>query len=531
FQAYIAMSNPIRQWIVQSHQAGRMVAYNPKGVLNGGWASRMSGYLQVSAGIGQPSKAAKDFHKFVTDSGMVAGVDRNSLVRGLGLSMADSSSGVKRAAGSVMSVPQTIGFDIGEKVNMMGHLAAVHEKYTRKGIDLMNKTNRDLAYTEARALSYDLNKAGELTYTQSTMAMAVQFLQMPHKAILQATNRKLPLSVRMRLMGWDMLMWGAPVGVVSSMMTAAGADGGDILPDDPEHREMFVDGMEAWALNKAINDLDDSDEETRIDFSALAPNAMDGWARMYTALLDDGFMGMVAASPAGQLFAVDGTNNSRRNGRIPTAMKTMGRYFNVIDEIDPNNPTEFGTVLNDVAKITSGWTAADNALIMLETRKKMDGQGVTVDSSVTTPEIAAAFLGFGTKSTKELYEISKSRTAAKKQHDEEVMRKYRDIVSYYKQELGKDNPDVEHIQKVTSMLMRTFDEPYDRNLVQQQWKRDLEGKEQALLEMMFKHTTMPSRKSMEDDIRKMPVSDNVKNQMMERYRSVNQIRENNKEEE
>jgi hypothetical protein len=529
FQAYIAMSNPIRQWIVQSHQAGRMIAYNPKGFLNGGWGSRMAGYLQVSAGVGTPSKAAKEFHKFVTDSGMVAGVDRNSLVRGLGLSMADSSSGVKRATGAVMSVPQTVGFDIGEKVNMMGHLASVHEKYTRQGIDLLNKTNRDLAYTEARALSYDLNKAGELTYTQSTMAMAVQFLQMPHKALLQATNRKLPLSVRMRLMGWDVIMWGAPVGAVSAMMTAAGADGGDILPDDPEHREMFVDGMEAWALNKAINDLDDSDEETRIDFSALAPNAMDGWARMYTALLDDGFMGMVAASPAGQLFAVDGTNNSRRNGRIPTALKTMGRYFNVIDEVDPDQPTEFATVLNDVAKITSGWTAADNALIMLETRKKMDGQGVTVDSSVTTPEVAAAFLGFGTKSTKELYEISKSRTAAKKQHDEEVMRKYRDIVSYYKQELSKDNPDVAHIQKVTSMLMRTFDQPYDRNLVQQQWKRDLEGKEQALLEMMFKHTTMPSRKSMEDDIRKMPVSEEVKSQMMNRYRSVNQIRENNEE--
>jgi hypothetical protein len=77
-------------------------------------------------------------------------------------------------------------------MNQLGHLAAVHEKWMREGKNLADKTVRDLAMTEARALSYDLNSAGELTYTKSTPAMILQFLQMPHKAMLQLVNRKLP---------------------------------------------------------------------------------------------------------------------------------------------------------------------------------------------------------------------------------------------------------------------------------------------------------------------------------------------------
>lgn len=528
FQAYIAMSNPIRQWIVQSHQAGRMAAYNPAGFINGGWAQRMGGYLQITGDLGTPSALARDFHKFVTDSGMVAGVDRNSLVRGLGLSMADSSSKTKRVAGEILALPQTIGFDIGEKVNQLGHLASVHEKWTRAGKDLADKTVRDLALSEARALSYDLNKAGELTYTQSTPAMILQFLQMPHKAILQATNRKLPLTVRARMMAWDLIMFGAPTGTIGYFMTKAGADGGDILPDDEEHRDMFVDGLEAWAMNKVITMMDDSGEKTRIDFSALAPNSMDGWARMYSSLVDDGAFAALAASPAGQLFAVDGVNGSRRNGRIPTALLTMGRFFNVVDEMDPNDPTAFTDIVRDVAKITSGWSAADNALLMLETRKKQDATGVVVDSSITTPEIAAAFLGFGTKSSKELYEISKNRATEKKKHEEQVMSKYRDIVTYYKQELNTENGNIEHVQKVSSMLLRTFDDPYDRALVVAQWQKDLVGKESSLFKTMLDASGMPGADKLMDDIRKWPVDDNTKNQMIQRVKDFKAQREINK---
>lgn len=533
FNAYIVGANPIRQWIVQSHQATRMAAYNPIGMFNGQVPARIGAYLGSVGGFAPASKDLQGFIKFVEDSGMVAGVDRNSLVRGLGLEMADSSSKVKRVVNTVGSVPQTVGFDVGEKMNQIGHLAAVHEKYTRAGMNLADKTVRDLALTEARTLSYDLNRAGELTYTQSTPAMILQFLQMPHKAMLQLTNRKLPTQVALRLAAWDLVMFGVGGGALyqglSYLWTKVGQDGNDLLPNDPEHRDMFRYGVEAFAMNKFISMMDDSGDKTRIDFSALAPNDMDGWAKMYHAFVDQGAFAALAASPAGQLMAIDGVNGSKRNGRIPQALITMGRFFNIVDEVDPEHPTEFTAVLNDAAKISSGWTGYQNAKLMLETRKKLDAAGVVVDSQVTIPEAWASGLGFGTLSTKELYEITQHRTQDKKKHEEDVMKRYRDIVTYYKDQLADPNGDVIHTQKVTSMLLRTFDEPGDLDLVVKQWKSDMAGKEVGLLKQMLRASGMPESQKLEDDIKLWNVDQQSKDLMLQRVKDMRDVRKANKE--
>lgn len=536
FNAYIVGSNPIRQWIVQSHQATRMAAYNPIGMLTGQVQSRIIAYLGSIGGFTPANKQLQSFIKFVEESGMVAGVDRNSLVRGLGLSMADSSSKVKRGVGFVASVPQTIGFDVGEKMNQLGHLAAVHEKWTRAGKDLADKTVRDLALTEARALSYDLNRAGEFAYTQSTPAMILQFLQMPHKALVQLTNRKLPLDVRMRLQAWDLAMFGVGAGTLGGGLSwisnmVMGDD--SILPDDPEKRDMFLYGIESFAMNKMFSMMDDSGEKTRIDFSALAPNDMDGWAKMYHSLLNDGAMSALAASPAGQLLAVNGVNGSKRNGRIPQAMMTMMRFWNekVFDAepIDPEHPANFSAVLNDVAKISSYWTARENAKLMLETRKKLDSSGSVIDGQVTIPEIWASHLGFGTLSTKELYTLSQHRAEDKKSHEEQVLSRYRDIVNFYRDELGKPNGDIRHTQLVTSMLLKTFDQPGDLDLVIRQRNKDLMGKETGLFKQMLDASGHVDSKRLEDDIKMWNATQQEKDLMLQRMKDMREVNKRMKE--
>lgn len=533
FNAYIVGSNPIRQWIVQSHQATRMAAYNPIGIINGGVGARIAGYIGEHTGLDIGSKLVKDFAKFVDDSGMVAGVDRNSLVRGMKLSMADSSSKVKRRIGTVASFPQVVGFDIGEKMNQIGHLAAVHEKWSRQGVDLAtDKTARDLALTEARALSYDLNKAGELTYTQSSPAMILQFLQMPHKALLQLSNRKLPADVRLRLAAFDLVMFGVGAGtfggIIAATVGALGGDGNDVLPDDPELRDMYLYGMEAFYLNKMFSVMDDSGDNTRIDFSALAPNDMEGWARMYHSFMDKGAMATIASSPAGQLMAIDGVMGSKRNGRIPNAVLSLARYFNVIEEVDPENPREFSSVMNEVFKISSGWTAAENARLMLETRKKFDGSGVKLDDYVTVPEAWAQGLGFGTLSTKELYTISQKMDKDSKRHQESVMSRYRDILAYYKDTLGEQNGDAEHVQKVTSMLMRTFD-PADRQIVMKQWKQDMMGKESALLKKMMTASGIVDSQGFQDNIKMSNQPPEVKELLLNRFKDMKALDARNKQ--
>ena len=521
FHAYISMSLPIRQWLVQAHQAQRMVAYNPKGFLNGGVESRLYGYLSEKAGLISASQATKDFVKFVDESGMIAGVDRNSLVRGLGLDMADSSSGFKRVVGEVTSLPQRAGFDVGEKINMLGHLAAVHEKHTREGINLLDKTKRDLALIEVRALSYDLNKAGDLAYTQSSPAMILQFLQMPQKAWLYYTNRKIPTDAKLRTAAWDLIMYGSPKALVTSIMLAVGADGNDVMPDNPELRSLYVSGLEATLYNKALSNI--SGEQVGIDFSSLQAYDLDGWAKMYHSLTNDGAFAALAASPAGQLFALNGTNMAKKNGRIPQAMLTMGRYFNIVEDIDPQDPTKFSAVVSDVAKITSGWTAASNALVMLEIRKKRDASGTTIDSDVSLPEVGAAFLGFGTKATKELYETSKAISDNKKAHEEDVMKRYRDILQYYASTTGTDNADIAHIQQVSSILMTTFNNPTDRNLVVKQWQKDMVGKGRGVLKQMLDSSTLPNGEKSMAAINSAPIDQETKNILIERHKAVKSL--------
>jgi len=525
FQAYIGMSLPIRQWIVQSNQGLRMAAYNPKGIV--GTGERIMAYLGEYTELTH-TKIGSEFSKFVEDSGMVSGVDRNSLVRGLGLSMADASSPVKRAIGSVLSAPQKVGFDMGEKMNMLMHLAAVHEKYGREGLDLANKTIRDKAFAEARALSGDLNKAGEFAYTQSSASSVLQFLQMPHKMFTLATNRKIDTASKLRIIGWDMIMFGAPIGLVSSIMTATGQNGGDILPDDQDTRDLLVYGAYSSLMNYTLTHLDESGQKSRVDFTSLSPYDLDGWAKMYKAFTEQGAFGAFAASPAGQVLAVDGVNGQKRMGRIPQAMLTMGRFFNVFEELDPNNPTKFTAVLNDVAKITSGWTTIDNARIMLETRKKQDKYGVTLDSTLTDPEIGAAFLGFSSLSTKELYQMSQELAQDKKKHEEKVMSKYRDIMTYVQNSLQSETVDIAHVQAVQSMLMRTFTDPNDLRLVKDQWVKDMMGKDQQLLLNMFRASGMPDSQQYLDKIRMSPLNDQEKAIMLQRYKDVQDVRNSQK---
>lgn len=517
FQAYIALSNPVRQWIVQAHQSTRTLAYNPIGFSTGAIHTNVAKYLADAVFT---NVQANPFTKFVKNSGMVEGVDKNSLVRGLGLDMADYTYGAQRLAVQALSLPQTVGFDLGEKVNQLIHLSAVYDRRMRAGQNLADKTIAEEAYAEARALSYDMNKAGELHYTQNSASMIMQFLQMPHKAILQGTNRKLPWDVKARMIGMDMIMWGLPVATVSSILYAAGEDGDDLLPNDPKTREIITSGAEAYALNELFTRLDDSGDTTRIDLSALSPYGFDGWARMLSALSDKGVLGMIAASPTGQILAVDGTNGSSRNGRIPQAILTMGRMVNVFDEINPDDPTEFKDVLKDVAKISSGWSAADKAMLMLETRRKYDTLGVSVDTQVTDPEIAAAFLGFGTMAEKQLYEVSQGIGKSKKKHEEEVMSKYRDIMRYYSDQVNGDNVDVTHMQRVSSMLMRTFRDPADLERVNKQFWQDMMGKDAQLAVKLFEAAGMPNMERTMDYIKTAPIDQPTKDALIQRMKDM-----------
>jgi hypothetical protein len=508
FMAYIG-SNVFRQLIVQPHQIVRTFSYNPVGWGSGAVPKLMAEFISEKMGsiFGGTSKSA--FSKFVEESGFLDAVDKTNLVRGTLTDAADSSNKVLRVVGKGNNVLRKIGFDTGENANMLGHAAAVYDRYSRLGRNLSDKAVRDEAYAEIRAISYDMNFAGDMPYNQTAPAVLLQFMQVPHKAFLQMTNRKIPVADRAKLVAGDLILWGAPVATIGAII------GADILPDNPELRETFLWGVESYLINAALSQL--MEERVNIDLSSLAPYDLTGWGKFFTAMAEGGLHDLLLNSPAGQMFFKDGSRSQQ-------AIKAMGRYFGMVQD-DDETPETFLSVMHEVAKMSSGYSNAYKAKLMLDAKKRYDQYGSTIDSNVNSVEAWAQALGFGTGDTRDLYRISMEMTKDTKKHKEEVIRVYNDIKRYYTEKLDSENNSPEFITKVTGRMLRVFkDDPVAIGIISQQLSQDLAGKDSQLIATFLRRSGIPELTGVRDQVKQMPVSEDQKTLMLQRLDDMEKAR-------
>lgn len=503
FNAYIA-SNPLRQFIVQPHQVVRTWIYNPVGWANGNVPNYASSYLVHTMNIPGVtySKEALEFIDFARNFGGLAGVDHNNLVRGTLKEAANTSNRIVRAAAKPIDILRTVGFDAGETANLVGHSAAVFDRYKRLGRDLTDKAVRDEAYSDIRALSWDMNAAGDMPYTQTAPSMALQFLQVPHKAWLQASSRRLNWQDKVKLLTLDMAMWGTPIATISAIM------GGDILPDDKITREVLMDGIESVLLNSLITGI--SGEKTDIDFSSLAPYNLDGWGKLFYTIATTGIGDVALNSPAGQIFLKEG-------GRIPNAIHSMSRWFSGAKLPDGTSAETFTSMVNEVAKISSGWNNGIKASILLEQRKVLDQYGNSIDPSVSTPEAWAQLFGFGTQDTKDYYALQQKWNKDIKSHKDDVKQVVDDIFRYYKNQLQTENTNTEFVQGVVSMALQTFKgNPEAQKMAHDLIKQRLLDDQLALARTMMKRSGILDSDSIADGVRQAPVDEATREDMMKR---------------
>lgn len=493
FTAYIG-TNVLRQLIIQPHQIIRTWAYNPTGWLTGSIHKLMADWTGYKLGLNPNS----GFGKFVEDSGFLDAVDKQNLVRGTLASAKDGRVGVVR---NIANLPRKAGFDIGEQVNMLGHAAAVYDRYKRLGKDLADKAVRDEAFSEIRAISYDMNFAGDMVYNQTTPSIVLQFMQVPHKAFLQLTNRRIDPAVRAKLVAGDLIFWGPPTALISSTL------GVDILPDNPELKEAFLWGVESWAINSALTLALGS--KTEIDFSSLAPYDTTGWQKFFVTMYSGGLHDLFLNSPAGQLAFKDGS-------RFHTAVASMGRYFGIVED-DQEDPETFLSVMHEVAKISSGYSNGYKAKVLLDAQKRLDQYSSVIDKNVGHAEAWAQLFGFGTSDTRDLYRMSTEMSKDLKSHDEEVIRVYEDIKRYYTEKLEIENTDPKWITKVTGRLLKVYeDDPRALGIIRSKLEKDLTGKDKQLLDLFIRRSNIPSLGGMRDKIKQMPVTDEEKELMFKR---------------
>lgn len=512
FTSYMVL-NPLRQWIVQTHQSIRTIAYNPGVYLKG----RMAGYVAegIQTAIGVHKKTPGSFGTFLEKSGFLDAVDANSLIRGSLLSAADQSNGVIRKVSAPLRFFRKVGFDAGEQMNMIVHAAAVYDRYKVAGKNVGDATVMDEMAAEARALSYDMNFAGDMPYNQTSLAILLQFAQIPHKSLLQMTNRRIPADMRARLVFTDTLLWGTPLYTIGNWI------GEDLLPENKDAREILTWGLESLAWNKMFEMIDGG--ETKIDFSSFAPSDVTGWGKFFQAMYSEGGLeGVILNSPFGSLWLKEGSRGREAGKSFVNATKSMLQHYNFIED-DGMPPETFMMFADKAAQLmSSGYANWQKAAFLLETRQKIDRHGFELEDGITKWEAWAQALGFGTADTRDMWRALQDASKDEKKFKEDVIKSYKDMTSRYAQKYAAGAESDDFLIEVNNQMLRMYaNNPRAMKIIHDQWRRDMMGKESQLLGQMLRRANVVGNGDFEAMLKQAPLTEDQKEALRLRSQSMN----------
>lgn len=392
--ASMMASNPLRQLIVQPNQSMRMAAYNPSGFFSGRVTSMLFEELQTRI-KGTATSPKDSFGLWLNETGVEQAITRGNLIRGTLLDAAEGSTLLSKTHDATLGNLRKIGYDTGEKLNLVVHGAFVFDKYKQAGRDITNLRVREEMHAELRHLTGNMNLAGDMPYNQNALALLFTYMQVPHKFLLMSANRGLDPAMRMRLLAADLTIWGLPVAAITS---AAGVD----LPVENEWmREFLEDGLQSVVLNQLATVF--TGERQRVDWSSLEPFGLDSWYKMGDSLLFDGAVkGMIGNTPTARVFGLGA------DSRLGMALQTTSSYFKDMLEVEGTyTATDYLDVANAWASMSSGWTNFQKARAAWMFGTMRDRLDRPTDDDVTKWEAIAQLFGFGTKDTASFYETMK----------------------------------------------------------------------------------------------------------------------------
>lgn len=486
---YIAL-NPLRQIVIQPWQAVRLIGYNPTGVLNATNLAYDFYKYKINPNFGGGSSS---FIKFAEESGLLDSVDRHTLVNGSLVDLANTNSRFARL-GKLLYTPveisRKVGFDAGEYANRVMHLASVYDRWERLGRNMADRHVRALASSEASALMGDMTRAGEMPVTSSTVGAAYQFMAAPHKMLLQPTNRRLPGDVRARMFMTDAMLFG-----VAGATSIAGWFGIDNLTQGNKAvSDALSYGLVGMVMNGFIQKMEPG--TAGVDTSGLDPRGVDGLVSMVQNYMKGGLGTAVSKSAAGQLL----TGN-----RLKDALLNTSRFFSSIAEPDDNDPVTFMSMLSSWGELSSGWSNAMKAKMMLQTQKRFDQYGKLVDENTGTLDAIAQMFGFGSKTQAEVFAISQELSSDKKGFEKEVQTHLNDIARYYQRELGAGNNDPRFISGVTGWALQVYaNDPKAQEIVAKNLRFMFQSSGDALTKQIMDACDMPNPGNIHDIITKAP---------------------------
>jgi hypothetical protein len=486
FNAYLAL-NPLRQAVIQSHQAVQLTANFGKEVLKDiPTLVPILTTMQMGAKVSDLPKSMKalsgmtdaeldTMFKQFKESGLVASIDKQNLVRSGMTHLADQTikSPVAGKAGALakdgLGFVRKMGFDAGENFNMMSAWLAHRGRAVRRGEDMGNKEIADNVTSEAINYTYNMNAAGDMKYNSDSLALLFQFLQVPHKAFTQmAFNRVLTGAERGRLAAYNLVAYGLPSAVFYEMAP-------EMFPDSPDLQHAAVFGMESLFLNKMLND----NVGTETDYTGLAPTGMYGLAETITGMLTTDVSELVANTPAGKLFIGS-------SPRITNAFKVIGRAFGLSEDFE-KTPTTMLMAGQEFIKIASGFSNVFQGLYMNEFSRTMNGLDMNV-----TEEDAFRKAAFGFPTADE----SRARNQMNKyfKDTKQIKEDVKSFYTQYKAQLlraGIQTDEMDWGVRTLNEAFRVWEkDPRTLELVNKELegliRRDVNRKDTALVDMLMR---------------------------------------------
>lgn len=467
FTAYLVL-NPIRQIFVQGHQSVQLMAIAPKYMLAKAPADftaltlmRMGVDPKAASKVvlGQRSeKELATMYKEYMDSGIPSSIDKQNLISGSLTEFAEYSqykSGLN-LVGKGLRGARKIGFDVGEEITMMTAWMAHRDRTVQKlkagkkdlTDEAVSLTQKDLdgVTSAARNFTFNMNAAGDMPYNQNLLNIPLQFFQVPHKAMLQLTNRQLTKAEKLRVAAFSAAMYPA-AGVMLANVFGDGFWEG--VPE--EVKPILEQGFESAMLNGALTAL--SGEEVRTDWSSLAPYDA-GMLEHIIELVGSDVGSMFANTPSGQLFL-------GANPRFTQLGEAVARLVNPYDEYE--SPNEFLDVVEGFLSLSSGYNNAEKAAYALKTGQVLDSMGNVSDEHVTRLEAMMLSFGFPTIDQAFSYSLGKKVGDKKKEAKEQAKKIYQDLRRHVLQ--NTDNADFDFQVKAVNEAYRMFP---DADLVRQE---------------------------------------------------------------
>lgn len=375
-------ANPIRQLIVQGHQVVQLTAIHPGYMLSGGLSADLIKVGQAMRGLTKDADAV-DMLKELQRSGMMDAVDANNLIRKDSLHLADLTFGQK--AKSVANAPikwaQLAGFDTAEQFVLVTAWLAERNAAVKKGVKLDRRAYEQIA-GKARSYTYAMNRAGDMPYNNNTLNVAAQFLQVPHKAILQPiTNRSLTPRQRAQLAAFNLTMYGVPAGFGASILSNNVEPGPlrDSIEKGVEH--VMLNQLATWATG----------EEQQVHWGDLAPADMHGMSEFAVALITGDIGKVMAESPSASLIM----GNSPR---VTDLITTTARWAHLKDDYDdPALDVKFTDVSGAFMNLFSGWSNGAKSYYAMKSKQKVSGMGNITDPDITAWEAIVSAAGFRTE--------------------------------------------------------------------------------------------------------------------------------------